>query len=421
MTCSGSSAGRRSTGTSTPIRRPGMSCASFHSAIARCSAAMSASRVCAAGTGREGDEVKAVARRGRRARRRRGAGAATARRAPARSPCGPGARRREPVGGVGWTGRSAHARKSQRRLPALVVRVGAREAPSTCAAPNPSDRRVVEVEHEHVAGGVMGEADVKRRHDGERDAAAVQPPAREVERVVVVAVDDREARLARPADARDGVERAPHPRVVERSRDPDVELHAPGRRRRVEQADGRGRAADVVGDPLAIELAPMVALPAAHEREQVARHAEQVVRDGARQRVARRPLGVHRQRRRLVDVRPDAVVVDRDVQAVGRHVLAQRDLAGVVDAPGAAVAMEVPVGVEMREQRCGVGDRRRAERAPRRRRARCARACPAAWRRRRRAPGEDRPLGYPVGASAAAPGNASPSPAAGGTKYTPAA
>ena len=88
------------------------------------------------------------------------------------------------------------------------------------------------------------------------------------------------------------------------------------------------------------------------------------------------------------------VVVDRDVQAVGRHVLAQRDHPGVVHPARAAVAMEVAARVEMRQQRRRVGDRRGAgaNARRRRRRHRSPPAASAAWRTplRRRTRAKDR-------------------------------
>ena len=163
-----------------------------------------------------------------------------------------------------------------------------------------------------------------------------------------------------PRDADERVQRASQPRLVERAGDPRVELHAPRRRLRVQQRDDARRGARLGRHPLAVELAGVVALAAAHDRQDVVDHPDEVVHERARHGVARAaPLALH-ERRRMVDVGLEVVVVDRDVQAVGGHVLAQRDHPGVVDPAGAAVAMEVAGGVEVRQQRRGVGDRRSA-------------------------------------------------------------
>jgi hypothetical protein len=186
----------------------------------------------------------------------------------------------------------------------------------------------------------------------------VQPPASGVKRLGARAVDDLEALLAGPLDADDRVQRALQPRLVEPAGDPRVELHAPRRGLGVQQRDGARRGAGLGLDPLAVELAGVVALAAAHDRQDVVDHPDDVVQQRARHGVARSALALH-ERRGMVDVGLEMVVVDRDMEAVGGHVLAQRDHPRVVHPAGAAVAVEVTGRVEVRQQGRRVGDRRR--------------------------------------------------------------
>jgi hypothetical protein len=155
---------------------------------------------------------------------------------------------------------------------------------------------VVEAEHEDVAGGVSRQAGVHRRDlcDGDDDALQADPGC--IQGVVVVAVDDVEAIALVAAASQRPAQRRAQPRLVERSFDARLEQHAPCPRLRVEQVAVVERAPPVARDPLAVELAAVVALPAAQQPDEILGHARRVVRDRPAQRVGGCAVGLHPQR-----------------------------------------------------------------------------------------------------------------------------
>jgi hypothetical protein len=216
----------------------------------------------------------------------------------------------------------------------------------------------VDVEHEDVAAPVTGQAGAQRRGIGHGDDPALKLGARVRQGVVVVAVDDLQQLASRgPARAQHRRQRGAQAPGVERAGDPRFEMQAPRRRRGVEQI----RFVALLRawrNPLAVEHAAVIALPAAQQPDEVTGHADDVVQDRAAQRVAGVAVAVRLQRRHLVDVRGHPVAVDGDVQALLGHVLAQRHHPAVKEAAERAVAVKVPAGVELAQQRDGFGDRR---------------------------------------------------------------
>jgi hypothetical protein len=119
---------------------------------------------------------------------------------------------------------------------------------------------VIDVEHDGVAAGVASQAEPQRRPLAGRDDLAVEPATGRVQCAVVGAVDDLQGVSVKGIAPEHGLRRLSEASLVDGPGHADLELHAPQRCSWVEQVALVGLGLRGLPDPLAVQLAPMVAL-----------------------------------------------------------------------------------------------------------------------------------------------------------------